>query len=161
MLSLEKMSIARPGHPAGPCEMAFVNHFRAFRFLRGVDAKNDRNRLAPVCTLSFRIQQAQIGHKMPLVIRRHAFFLGRLGLERWRGHSPISTSTRCDLAKLSTIPPVRAFPYGDLRGTLHYRGDKARIIIRRTIIRERFLSCGWISVNCSGPMFAVTAFPPT
>ena len=115
MLPLEEMPIARLGHPARAREMALVDRFRALGFLRRVDAENDRNRLTPISTLGFRIQQAQIGYKMLLVVGRYTLFLRRLGIERRRGHCPITTSTRYDLAKLTTISSIVVFPLSSLR----------------------------------------------
>lgn len=109
-LFLEEVTIARLGHPLRTGEMAFVDDLGAFRLLGGVNAKDDRDGFRPVRAFGFSVEQAQIGHKMPFVIRRHALLPGRLGLE-WRcRHAPITTSTRCDRVKDSTNSSIVAFP---------------------------------------------------
>lgn len=83
-----------------------MHGLRAVRLQCRVDAKNDCNGFAPIRAFGLGIEQTQVGYKVPLVIRRHALVLGRLGFEWRRRHDPITTSTRYDFAKDTTFSSI-------------------------------------------------------
>ena len=64
----QKMAIALLRHPPGAREMGIPRPPRADMFARGVDMQDDLCNLLPIGAVSFRVEQAEIGDEMLLVV---------------------------------------------------------------------------------------------
>lgn len=57
-------------HPTRARQMTVMNQTSSFGFTLGIDAKDDSHDFAPISALVRSVEQAEVGHEMPLVIGR-------------------------------------------------------------------------------------------
>lgn len=65
---VEEVAIAMFGHPAGAGKMAIVNAPGALGVGAGVDLKNHRDGLAPICAIGRRVEHAHVELHMFMIV---------------------------------------------------------------------------------------------
>ena len=71
------------GHPFGTCQMTLPGAPGARGFVRRIDVQNDPRYFGPLGALCIRIEEAQIGHEMFLVVTSQDITLRSLVVYRW------------------------------------------------------------------------------
>ncbi len=81
--------MAIPGlcHPASSRQVAVMNDASTFCFTLRIEAKNNSHCFAPIGTFFCGIEQAEIGHEMPLIVRREFRAHRRAVIEGRYGHA--------------------------------------------------------------------------
>jgi hypothetical protein len=88
--AFQKMAIAMLRHPLGARQVAFPGPPRARGLLRRIDVQHNACDLGPIRTFGGRVEEAEIGNEMLLVVAGKNVSLGRLvsnwGIKRRFGH---------------------------------------------------------------------------
>ncbi len=74
-------------HPAGARQMVVVDDAGTFWFTSRVETENDSHCFTPISTFFCSVEQAEIGHKVTLIVRRKLCASWRAIIEGWDGHS--------------------------------------------------------------------------
>jgi hypothetical protein len=88
--AFQKMAIAMLRHPLGARQVTLPRESRALGLLCRIDVQDDTRNLGPIRTLSFGVEEAQIGNEMLLIVPGKNVGLGGLvgnwGIKRRLGH---------------------------------------------------------------------------
>jgi len=80
------MLVARFHHPTGSCQMIVVNDAGTIWFKSRVETKDNSHCFTPISTFFCSVEQAEIGHKVTLIVRRKLCAGWRAIIKGWDGH---------------------------------------------------------------------------
>jgi hypothetical protein len=87
LVLMQQFSISAFGHPLGARQMSGVKLAASFRVEISIQSEEDLHGLAPICSVSIRVQDSQIERHMLAIIGRELLALRRF-IQEWRCRAP-------------------------------------------------------------------------